>query len=217
MSSVPGHGGWAMVLSRDHYRILQVGRDASREQIQRAYHRLARRFHPDMTPDPGAHDQFRDVSEAYRVLSDPASRSRYDRSTPDGYGWQRRREDRPRNESAPGRSVKVPVYRPSGDPRGVDGGWASWPARGLGTGGMPRPVVQVPVDVSPREAYAGTRRLICLSTAAGVVALEVTLPPGVYSGQRLRLIDMRATDSYGRPMEVDLVIRTTSGLSRSWF
>ncbi|SFG44448.1 curved DNA-binding protein [Actinopolymorpha cephalotaxi] len=63
---------------RDFYRILGVPRTATREEIQRAYRRLARENHPDVNKDPGAEDRFKDVSEAYDVLSDPDLRKRYD-------------------------------------------------------------------------------------------------------------------------------------------
>ncbi len=63
---------------RDFYDILGVSRDASQEDIQRAYRRLARTYHPDVNKDPGAEDRFKDISEAYDVLSDPQTRRRYD-------------------------------------------------------------------------------------------------------------------------------------------
>ena len=63
---------------RDFYDVLGVSRDASQEDIQRAYRRLARTYHPDVNKDPGAEDRFKDISEAYDVLSDPQTRRRYD-------------------------------------------------------------------------------------------------------------------------------------------
>jgi len=68
---------------RDFYGILGVPRDASQEDIQRAYRRLARTYHPDVNKDPAAEDRFKDVSEAYDVLSDPQTRRRYDAFGPD--------------------------------------------------------------------------------------------------------------------------------------
>src|SRR5580692_10389311 len=62
----------------DFYQILGVPRDASQEDIQRAYRKLARTYHPDVNHDPGAEDRFKEVSEAYDVLSDPQTRRRYD-------------------------------------------------------------------------------------------------------------------------------------------
>src|SRR6202012_4044065 len=76
-----GGGGQAGLMTspgRDFYDILGVSRDASQEDIQRAYRRLARTYHPDVNKDPAAEDRFKDISEAYDVLSDPQTRRRYD-------------------------------------------------------------------------------------------------------------------------------------------
>ena len=65
---------------RDYYDVLGVGRDASSDEIKKAYRKLAVRYHPDRNPgDESAEDQFKEASEAYGVLGDPAKRSRYDR------------------------------------------------------------------------------------------------------------------------------------------
>src|SRR5690606_35171674 len=66
----------------DFYDVLGVPRTATQEEIQRAYRRLARRYHPDVNKDPSAEDRFKEISEAYHVLSDPESRRRYDRFGP---------------------------------------------------------------------------------------------------------------------------------------
>ncbi len=68
---------------RDFYRILGVPRTASQDEIQRAYRKLARENHPDVNADPAAEDRFKNISEAYNVLSDPQSRRRYDAFGPD--------------------------------------------------------------------------------------------------------------------------------------
>ncbi|MYW21844.1 DnaJ domain-containing protein, partial [Streptomyces sp. SID2955] len=66
-------------MARDFYEVLGVSRTASQDEIQQAYRRLARRHHPDVNKDPGAEERFKDLNEAYSVLSDPKSRARYDR------------------------------------------------------------------------------------------------------------------------------------------
>ena len=65
---------------KDYYAALGVSREASPEEIKKAFRRLAREWHPDANPnDPNAEARFRDVAEAYEVLSDPARRASYDR------------------------------------------------------------------------------------------------------------------------------------------
>ena len=64
---------------RDLYEILGVTRDSSGDDIKKAYRRLAREHHPDVNPDPGAEERFKEVSAAYEILSDPQKRQQYDR------------------------------------------------------------------------------------------------------------------------------------------
>ncbi|MCU1373533.1 MAG: molecular chaperone DnaJ, partial [Actinomycetia bacterium] len=67
-----------MAERRDFYEVLGVSRTASPEEIQRAYRKLARTYHPDVNKDPSADARFKEISEAYDVLSDPDTRTRYD-------------------------------------------------------------------------------------------------------------------------------------------
>lgn len=64
---------------RDYYEVLSATRDASPDDIKRAYRKAAMRYHPDRNKDPGAEERFKEASEAYEVLSDPDKRDRYDR------------------------------------------------------------------------------------------------------------------------------------------
>lgn len=63
----------------DYYEILGVSRDASKEEIKRAYRRLARKYHPDVNKEAGAEERFKEINRAYEVLSEPETRARYDR------------------------------------------------------------------------------------------------------------------------------------------
>ncbi len=68
----------------DYYELLEISRQASADEIKRAYRRLARQLHPDTNPDPAAGDRFKEIAQAYEVLSDPEKRQRYDRFGPEG-------------------------------------------------------------------------------------------------------------------------------------
>ncbi len=67
-----------MAVKRDYYEILGVPRNASQEEIKRAYKRLARQYHPDVNKSPEAEERFKEINEAYQVLSDPEKRAQYD-------------------------------------------------------------------------------------------------------------------------------------------
>jgi molecular chaperone DnaJ len=64
---------------RDYYEVLGVGRGASAEEIKSAFRKLARQYHPDVNKEPDAEDRFKEINEAFAVLSDPEKRSAYDR------------------------------------------------------------------------------------------------------------------------------------------
>ncbi len=66
-------------MARDYYDILGVSRDADKEEIKRAYRRLARKYHPDVNKEDGAEERFKEINRAYEILSEPESRARYDR------------------------------------------------------------------------------------------------------------------------------------------
>ncbi len=189
---------------RDFYEILGVGRNATQDEIQRAYRKLARENHPDINSDPAAEERFKDVSEAYSVLSDPATRRRYDafgadfRQVPEDVDpdtWRRSRARAGAGASHGAGGTRAGAgagggfgYGPgAGDMDiedllgGIFGGRA-----GRGWGPMPGADQEAELPLTVEEAYRGGRKPVTLG-GGGQRAFEVTIPPGVTNGQRIRL------------------------------
>ena len=76
-------------MNKDYYQILELDKDASPEMVKENYRRLVKHYHPDVNKDPDAEDKFKEIQEAYEVLSDPEKKSNYDRyGSAEGGGWE---------------------------------------------------------------------------------------------------------------------------------
>ena len=118
----------AMAIKRDYYEILGVPRDASDEEIKRAFRRAAQRHHPDIDASDGAEERFKELNEAYRVLSDRQRRTAYDmfgHAGVDGASRRRLRGIR-RRLRAVRRHLRRVLRRLARPARGGGAGW--WPA-----------------------------------------------------------------------------------------
>ena len=110
---------------RDFYQILGVPRTATQDEIQQAYRKLARQHHPDVNKDPGAEDRFKEISEAYDVLSDPQTRRRYDAFGPDFRQVPEDVDPEAFRRSRAGRTRGAGQARARGAPAGSAPAWAA--------------------------------------------------------------------------------------------
>src|SRR5919206_4885573 len=97
---------------KDYYKILGVDRTADDKAIKSAYRKLARKYHPDVAKGKDKGDRFREINEAYEVLSDPEKRRRYDTLGPD---WQRYAQQPPEPGGGPQGSGFHVEYGDAGD------------------------------------------------------------------------------------------------------
>jgi len=208
---------------RDFYRILGVPRTASQDEIQRAYRKLARENHPDVNADPGAEDRFKDISEAYKVLSDPQTRHRYDafgpdfRQVPEGVDpetWRRARAGagtRSRAGAGAGQAGGARFgFGAGGEEVDLDelfGGLFGGRSAG-GWGPVPGADQTAEIELTVQEAYHGGQRSMTIGSGSSQRRLEVTIPPGVVEGQRIRLGGQGGRGSDGAPAgDLFLVVR----------
>jgi DnaJ-class molecular chaperone len=166
-------------MMKDPYAVLGVARQASAADIKAAYRRLAKRLHPDMSPGNGAHEQrFKEVAAAYDLLSDPEKRARFDRGEIDavgaerGWGFRASGAGRRGHDSAGAFSMDEILAEVLGRRRRSS-------AAGERTGN-----VTETLRLGFIEAALGGKRVVALSDGRKV---EITVPSGVESGQRLRL------------------------------
>ncbi len=203
---------------KDYYQILGVKRDASEKEIKQAYRRLARKFHPDLNPgDKSAEAKFKEMNEAYQVLSDAEKRKKYDRY---GDQWEyadqfAEAEKQGRGRWDFGQRGTAYEYGGAGDFEDIlsslfgDAGLGSRVRRGPQRGQD----IESTIEVTLEEAHHGSTRAIQLQTqepcatcggtgrvgnrvctvckgAGGQVTprrLEVKIPPGVRDGSRIRV------------------------------
>jgi DnaJ-class molecular chaperone len=159
---------------KDYYKILGVDRKADDKTIKSAYRRLARKFHPDVAKTKDATERFKEVSEAYEVLSDPEKRRRYDSLGPD---WQRYTQAPP--GAPPGGGFRVEYGEDPGNLgdfseffRSIFGDLGAHARRGSRSGGIrfdegfdrsPRGAdVEAGVEISLDEAFHGARKTFAM-------------------------------------------------------
>jgi curved DNA-binding protein len=195
---------------KDYYAIMGVARDATEDEIKRAYRKLARKYHPDVSKEPQAEDRFKELGEAYEVLKDPEKRAAYDRL---GANWKSGQEFRPPPDWDTGYEFRGGEFRPGdsaafsdffeslfgrGGFQGAREGGAHFNARGEDHH------ARFLIDLE--DAFAGATRAITLHApeidGQGRVhtrerTLNVRIPKGIKPGQRIRLAGQGAPGARG--------------------
>lgn len=203
---------------KDYYQILGVEKDASAEALKKAFRKLARKFHPDVSKEPDADVRMREVNEAYAVLSDPEKRAAYDQL---GQGYRPGQDFRPPPDWDAG-------FEFSGQPYGTHetadfsdffaelfGRMGGRPHRGQAhTGRGEDHHAKVMLDIE--DAFTGATRQISLRVpkmdAQGRVVLEtrtlnVKIPKGVHAGQIIRLSGQGAPGATGQAGDLLLEVQ----------
>jgi curved DNA-binding protein len=183
---------------KDYYKILGVERNADEAEIKKAYRRLARKYHPDVSKESDAEARFKEIGEAYEVLKDKEKRQAYDQL---GANWKAGQEFRPPPGWEQSGFGGFGSQGFQGDSSGFSdffesifgGGFAQQGGRahGFNAQGFHGQGFQqagqdqtAAIDVSVRDAFNGATRSIRLSNGK---SLQVKIPQGITSGKKIRL------------------------------
>ena len=197
---------------RDYYKDLGVSRSASADEIKKVYRKLAMQHHPDRNPgDKQAEDRFKQINEAYQVLSDSKKRARYDQlgesytqaqqnGQSDNFDWSRwttgqGAQNVDLNDLFGGEGVFSDFFN------SIFGGMNAGQA-GRGRTSRRAPTIQRPVTISLKEALTSTTRTLQI----GSRRVEVTIPVGTRTGTRIRVPAADASRSAGSQSDLYLVI-----------
>jgi curved DNA-binding protein len=180
---------------KDYYQSLGVSRSASADEIRKAYRKLAMKYHPDRNPnDKPAEEKFKEINEAYQVLSDPQKRARYDQlgsaysqyerggGAPGGFNWDQWQT------GGAGQGQQVNFDDLFG---GGGGGFSDFFSAFFGGGGTAgtgvrtrrAPTYEQAVSISLQEAYAGATRVL----EGGGRRVQVKIPAGAKTGTKVRV------------------------------
>lgn len=189
---------------KDYYKILDVTKEASKEEIKRAYRRLARKYHPDVNKDVGAEDKFKEIAEAYEVLKDEDKRKAYDSF---GSDWQAGQDFRPPpNWDNPFQGGSHSAQQESSTNFSdffesiFGGGRGHFSSEDFSSFGQeyhsPGQDLHAKISISLEDSYHGTKRTITLNKTVNESdgrrsikpqSLQVTIPKGIIEGQQIRL------------------------------
>jgi curved DNA-binding protein len=167
---------------KDYYDTLGVARGAGAEEIKRAYRKLARKYHPDVSKEKNAEAKFKDVQEAYEVLKDRDKRAAYD---------QLGRDYRPGQQFRPPPDWEQRFGQGGGQRFSELNGFSDFFSSLFGSGagpGHPRAETDAGVlEITIEEAFSGTKRRVSIQDGGPPRTMDVQIPAGIADGQALRI------------------------------
>ncbi|MCB1318686.1 MAG: DnaJ domain-containing protein [Leptospiraceae bacterium] len=177
---------------KDYYKLLGVERNASADDIKKAYRRLARKYHPDVSKEPNAEKRFKEIGEAYEVLKDPQKRQAYDQL---GANWKAGQEFRP--PPGWGNFGGASNFESGGFSDFFESLFGGGFARGAGAGFQMKGQDQhATIKIDLREAYHGGQKTVRLSNGK---SLQVKIPQGIQPGKQIRLTGQGTPGQGGAP------------------
>jgi len=218
--------------SKDYYKILGVDKNAREAEIKKAYKKLAFKYHPDKNPDDKkAEEKFKDISEAYAVLSDKQKRAQYDRFGSAGFSKRYSQEDIFRGFDArdifgemgfgPGGDIFSQIFggrrAGSAGPQGHrrSAGFTMDDLFGAGTGGRGRQAstrrgqdFTIDLTIEFMDAVLGCEKSVDYMHGGKKTGVKVKIPAGINTGQKLRLSGKGGAGTAGAPAG-DLYFRIT--------
>jgi len=182
---------------KDYYKILGVDKNTSSNDIKKEYRKLAKKYHPDLNPDnPKAQEKFKEINEAYEVLSDEAKRKQYD-TFGSNYSF------------SGGQNFDPSQYGYSYNTTGGDGdfsdffntifgGASAGSSRGFNINDLfggrsssrreaPRQSYESEISITLEEAYNGTKQDISLNIGGEIKRLSINVPKGIFPGKKLKV------------------------------
>lgn len=195
----------------DYYKLLGLEKGASADEIKKAFRKMAVKYHPDRNPgDKAAEDKFKEINEAYAVLSDPQKKEQYDTFGSSGFHKQYSQEDIFRGFDFNGTFKDMGVG--GGDDifsrlfggafgrGGARGGFRAGPQRGGD--------LEMETDVSFRDAAQGAEKIVAFRRNGVREELKVKIPAGVNNGSKIRITGKGGQgEGGGQPGDLYLIIR----------
>jgi curved DNA-binding protein len=199
---------------KDYYKILEVPRTASQEEIKKAYRKLAMKYHPDRNKgDKSAENRFKDINEAYAVLSNPEKRKQYDMFGAEGFQRRYTQEDIFRDFDFSsifqefgfgGGAQNIFSQMFGGFGRGYssarrspfESSHAGFQSRGEAIKGQDL-VYELPLTLE--EAFASENKVISYQVGGRQESVSLKIPPGIAAGKKLRLAGKGQPSPYGGP------------------